>query len=212
MTWQHREYGIFAANKYMFFRPGRGKISVSSVARESERVRETGQGLFFSAVTSGLLNKEEQAKRRARGILEAFLDLVWWKYWGGRALSHGASEACSNIMRASRLSRSEPKVILKHATCSMRSRGLVCNTSKTIARTRSQNCTLWPRCHHAVDTALGNSRSPLSFHPNRPRKGLSRKVCGPEHSGNSRHGKTLILTVSTNITPCSPRLVWIILP
>ena len=76
MTWQHREYGIFAANKYMFFRPGRGKISVSSVARESERVRETGQGLFFSAVTSGLLNKEEQAKRRARGILEAFLDLV----------------------------------------------------------------------------------------------------------------------------------------
>ena len=58
------------------FRPGRDKISVSSVARESERVRETGQGLFFSAVTSGLLNKEEQAKRRARGILEAFLDLV----------------------------------------------------------------------------------------------------------------------------------------
>ena len=77
MTWQHREYGIFAANKYMFFRPGRGKISVSSVARESsERVRETGQGLFFPAVTSGLLNKEEQAKRRARGIPEAFLDLV----------------------------------------------------------------------------------------------------------------------------------------
>ena len=53
---------------------------------------------------------------------------------------------------------------------------------------------------------LGNSRSPLSFHPNRPRKGLSRKVCGPEHSGNSRHGKTLIFTVSTDITPCSLRL------